>query len=95
MQRELNMVHDGQTLTVTVRSRDSEYFNGKAIAVSSTNQKGPFDILPKHTHFISLIKDSIAIYKTDTSIQKITFSNAVLKVKDDMVEIYIGMSKGK
>ncbi|OGZ43682.1 MAG: hypothetical protein A2719_01140 [Candidatus Ryanbacteria bacterium RIFCSPHIGHO2_01_FULL_45_22] len=89
------MIHAGQTLTVIVRSRDAEYFNGKAVAVSSTNQKGPFDVLPKHTHFISLIQNSITIHKTDTSTQKIIFSNAILKVKDDMVEVYISMNKEK
>ncbi len=92
MQRELKMVHD-QTLTVIVRGRNEEYFNGKAIAVSSINKKGPFDILPKHIHFISLIQKSIIIHKIDASVQEITFSNAVLKVKDDFVEIYIGLAK--
>jgi len=92
MQRELKIVH-GKTLTVTVRARDAEYFNGKAVAITSMNKKGPFDILPKHTHFISLIQNSITIHKTDGSTQEIRFSNAILKVKDDIVEVYVGMSK--
>lgn len=94
MQRELKMVGN-QTLLVIVRARDIEYYNGKAKAVSSTNNKGAFDILPKHTHFISLIQDSITIYKTDSTTQEITFSNAVLKVKDNVVEVYIGTEKKK
>ena len=92
MQRELKIAH-GQTLTVMVQGRDTEYFSGKAVAVSSTNQKGPFDVLPRHIHFISLIQKGITIHKTDGSIQEITFSNAILRVKDDVVEIYIGISK--
>jgi len=92
MQRELKITR-GQTLTVIVRSRDTEYFSGKAVAISSVNQKGPFDILPKHIHFISLIQNGLTIHKLDGSTQEIIFSNAVLRVKDDVVEIYISMSK--
>jgi len=94
MQRELKIVK-GKTLTVIVRGRDGKYFNDKAEAVSSTNKKGPFDILPKHTHFISLIQNGITIHKIDRSIQEITFLSAVLKVKDDIVEVYIGTTKEK
>ncbi|OGZ54289.1 MAG: hypothetical protein A3H64_02215 [Candidatus Ryanbacteria bacterium RIFCSPLOWO2_02_FULL_45_11c] len=94
MQRELKIVGN-QTLTVIVRGRNVEYYNGKAKAVSSTNNKGVFDILPRHTHFISLIQNGITIHKTDASTQDIKFSNAILKVKDDIVEVYIGMERKK
>ena len=92
MPRDLKIVH-GKTLSVTVRARNAEYYNGKAAAVSSINKKGPFDILPRHTHFISLVQNGVIIYKADGTTQEIKFSNAVLKAKDDIVEIYIGLEK--
>ena len=92
MQRELKIAR-GQILTVLIRGRDTVHYGGKASAISSKNNKGPLDILPRHTHFISLIQDGVTIHKTDGSTQKINFVNAVLKVKDDKVEIYIGLDK--
>ena len=91
MQRELKIAR-GETLAVIIRAQGSEYYNGKASAVTSLNMKGPFDILPKHTHFISLIKKSLTIHKVDGTKTEIAFSNAVLKVKDNIVEVYIGLS---
>ena len=89
-ERSLHITH-GETLSLLVRSRETEYFNGKISALSSTNKKGAFDILSEHAHFISLIQKGITIHKIDGSTQEITFSNAVLKVKDNMAEVYIGI----
>lgn len=92
MPRDLKIVHN-ETLSVVVRARNAEYYNGKAAAVSSINKKGAFDILPRHTHFITLIQNSVTIYKNDGTTQQFSFSNALLKIKDDLVEIYIGLDK--
>ena len=89
-ERSLSITH-GETFSLVVRSRETEYFRGNIAALSSTNKKGAFDILPEHAHFISLIKKGITIHKTDGSTQEITFSNAVLKVKDNTAEVYIGI----
>ncbi|TSC73266.1 MAG: Uncharacterized protein G01um101470_192 [Parcubacteria group bacterium Gr01-1014_70] len=94
MQRERKLAR-GQSLFVGIRSRDVLYYEGKATAVSSRNAKGPFDILPQHTHFISLITDGVVIHMTDGTDKKIDFLNAVLKVKDNKVEIYIGIDQSK
>lgn len=82
-----------ETLTVQVRSRNVTYFNGQAASVSSENNKGAFDILPRHTRFISLIQHGVVVRQTDGSEKKIDFENAVLKVRDNTVEIYIGGGK--
>jgi F0F1-type ATP synthase epsilon subunit len=82
-----------ETLTVLVRSRTKDYYNGTASVVSSSNKKGPFDILPKHAHFISLIHDGLTIHKTGGAEEHISFSNAILKAKDNIVEVYIGLQK--
>ncbi|TSC80198.1 MAG: Uncharacterized protein G01um101429_242 [Parcubacteria group bacterium Gr01-1014_29] len=92
MPRGINLVH-GQTILVTVRSRETTYFTGKAATLTSLNDTGPFDILPRHTHFISLIRDGVTIKKPDGTEKHISFSHGIIKVKDDVVEVYIGTGR--
>lgn len=92
MPRGISITH-GQTFLITVRSREATYFSGKVSALTSLNDKGPFDILAHHTHFISLIRDGVTIKKPDGTDTLISFSEGVIKVKDDVVEVYIGISR--
>jgi F0F1-type ATP synthase epsilon subunit len=80
-------------LNITVRSKTKEYFTGAALAVSSKNHAGPFDILPQHTHFISLIEDGVVIRTLDEYNQPVPFLTGIMKVKDNQVEIYVGKEK--
>lgn len=43
-------------LDVAILSPRENYFKGTALAVSSTNLSGKFDILPEHANFITLIE---------------------------------------
>ena len=88
MERKFNA--SKEKLTVTIRSRQTTYFDGEAYAISSINRKGPFDVLPRHTHFISLIKEHVTIRNKDTDMQRIPFGYGIMKVKDNRVEVYIG-----
>lgn len=81
------------TLSVLVRSRITNYYTGNAKAISSRNDKGPFDILPMHAHFITLIRDMVTIHISPGNDMRISLSQGVLKVKDDFVQVYIGIDK--
>lgn len=80
-----------KTLDVTVLNTNKLLFSKKAKSVSSTNEKGRFDILPNHQDFISLINDFIEI--RDLSAQKTLFKikTAVLYLKDNRLIIFIGI----
>ena len=47
-----------EEMVVTIYGLESILFEGKVKALSSVNEMGPFDILPLHINFISVIKDS-------------------------------------
>ncbi len=53
------------TIRVRARSREEVTFEGEALALTSVNDKGKFDVLPNHANFISLIKDYVIIKKKD------------------------------
>lgn len=78
-------------LYVTVRDRAGALFEGEAEAVSSHNDKGPFDILPLHTNFISIIHKGVALHLKDKVVKDLSFETGVLKVAENKVEVYLGI----
>ena len=83
------------TLHLLIRSREKLLFQGSVLAVSSVNESGPFDILPEHTNFISLIKDFINIRLPDGKTQKITINNAIIKTNNNEVKIFLSVVANK
>ena len=79
-------------LTVAIRNKDRVLYSGQAYAVTSLNDKGPFDILAKHENFISLIKTRIAIHTTSTEKKEIQIKNGILRVYRDKVYAYVNFS---
>lgn len=76
-------------LEVVVRKRDKLVYKGQAEAVSSVNLKGPFDILPEHANFITVIKDFIIVHKLDKTQEKYDLKNGVLYSADNTITVYL------
>ena len=51
-----------EKLLLVIRDRTTLLFQGEVMAVSSFNDKGPFDILPQHANFISIIKKHVVLH---------------------------------
>jgi F0F1-type ATP synthase epsilon subunit len=81
------------TKLLNVRIRDTEHvlFEGEADRVNSYNEMGPFDVYPQHANFISIIKNKLTVYLKKEALKELTFEQAVLKVKKDVVHIYLGI----
>lgn len=77
------------TLNVRILSPQQTLFQGQALAVSSKNSKGNFDILPQHANFITLVKNSpILIRLPDKSTAKYQFDIAIIYTVKNQVNIY-------
>ncbi|OGC99985.1 hypothetical protein A2701_00890 [Candidatus Amesbacteria bacterium RIFCSPHIGHO2_01_FULL_47_34] len=81
------------TLKVTVRSRQGLVFEGELGAVSSYNQKGPFDVLPLHTNFVTMISKRVVLHRADGKREEIIVDNGVLLVEKNEVKVFLGVSK--
>ena len=79
-------------LKVEVRDPDRVFFSGEAVAVSSKNSVGPFDILPQHENFISLLTDKIIIYQNKHEKREIPNTSAIVKAKLNKVNIFLGIA---
>jgi len=80
-----------QVIRLKVIDREEEIFDEDVAAISSTNAKGPFDILPQHANFITLIRDYIRVHRHDADPQLIKVDNGVLRYRNGTAEVYIGV----
>jgi F0F1-type ATP synthase epsilon subunit len=76
---------------VMVRNRRQLLFDEDVKAITSKNDTGIFDILPEHSNFISVLKESITLHKMDGTEQVIPLQNGVIKVKDSGIKCYIDL----
>ncbi len=74
-----------------VRDVQKIIFEGEVERISSYNEIGPFDIYPLHANFISIIRKGLTIYKDGQVIKEISFEKAVMKVKKDVVKVFLGI----
>lgn len=81
-------------LNLRIISPVEDVFSGEVVSLSSRNSAGNFDILSQHANFITLINDSqITIRLPDKTTKTFQFPTAVLRCKDNRVEIFTDLSK--
>ena len=84
------MSDTSKEFTVTITSPDERLWEGQAHSITTENSKGPFDILPGHPNFITMIKLVLIIGILCVSIQPLsaqetTKDTTIIKKK---IEIY-------
>jgi F0F1-type ATP synthase epsilon subunit len=65
------------------------YFNDNAFSISAENDTGPFDILPHHKNFMTLVNACVLRIVTEQGEQKIRINKAVMHVKADSVIVFL------
>jgi F0F1-type ATP synthase epsilon subunit len=76
-------------LQVRISKAAEVVWEGSAQSVSSENAQGPFDILPMHENFITLVKDKpIVIIDLKGARFEQHFAVSVIFVRNDEVKIY-------
>jgi F0F1-type ATP synthase epsilon subunit len=80
-----------KTFKVKVRDTENIIFEGDIDRISSFNEVGPFDIYPMHANFISIIRQELALYKGHEKVKELKFEQAVMKVKQDVAQIFLGI----
>jgi len=88
---QINTRKLAQELFVIMKNPQATLFEGKAIAVTATNDKGIFDIIPYHTNFISLIKDYVIIHEIEDIKKTYPIQTGIMKVFENTVSIYLGI----
>lgn len=74
-----------------VKDTNEVLFEGEVDRISSFNEVGKFDIFPMHANFISIILKELNLYKNNQLLKEIKLEKAIMKVKQDIVNIYLGI----
>lgn len=76
---------------VIVKDTQNVVFDGDVDRISSYNEVGPFDIYPMHANFISILRQELTLYLHKQKVKELKFEQAILKVKQDKAQIFIGI----
>lgn len=87
---EFNKTSSKAGMRVRVHSPFRDYYDGLAFSLSGENTTGPFDILPHHHNFISLLLPCELVVRTvNEGERKIRISGGILHVKADQAVVFL------
>lgn len=79
-------------LHVIARAPFELYYDGPASALSATNRIGPFDILPGHADFFSMLRaGQIVIEQAQGDPIHIEAHNGIITVRDNEVLLFVNI----
>ena len=76
-------------LGIKIYSPFKIFYDGIGSSLSAANDTGPFDILPGHHNFISLVKPGLIIVRDAKGEQKFEVSRGVLHVKSNSITVFL------
>jgi len=77
------------TIAVKVYAPFKMYYEGEAYSISAVNETGPFDVLPKHHNFLSMLVPCNLVLETPAGEQVIKISRALMHVKANRVVVFV------
>ena len=83
------------TLHVRIVTPQQLLLDTQALSVSSKNTAGPFDILPQHANFITLVENyPIQIVRVNQKPLIFNFSLAIISTGNNKINIYTNIQEG-
>lgn len=79
-----------QALKVAVYTIKQVLYEGDVEALSSTNIRGPFDILPMHSQFISLIEKELILHHGNGEQSKFDVIKGIIHVVNNEAKVFLG-----
>lgn len=77
------------TMRVKIQSAFQLFFDGEAYSVSAENGVGPFDILPHHHNFLSILKPCTLYVRTPQGAKQMHISRGLMHVKAEQVVVFV------
>ena len=78
-----------ETIHLTIRNRENILYDADVRAITALNGSGPFDVLPEHANFISVIEKYVIIHEASGKTNQMKIEIAVLHVHEGAVDIYL------
>ena len=77
------------TLVAKIWSPFRVYYNGRAKSISANNGTGPFDVLPHHHNFITLLNPCDLVLQTGNGETTIKISGGIMHVHKNVVTVFL------
>lgn len=78
------------TMRVKVYSPFHTYYDQESYSISGANRTGPFDILPRHHNFMTLLDAcELVVRPISGAEQRIRISGGLMHVKADKVTVFL------
>ena len=77
------------TMQAKVYSPFKTYYEGETFSVSAENKTGPFDILPGHHNFITLLQPCTLVLRKHNGDENIQISGGIMHVKADELTVFL------
>jgi F0F1-type ATP synthase epsilon subunit len=77
------------TMHIKVYSPFKVYFDDEGESISAINATGPFDILPRHHKFMTLLLPCELVINSKERQEKIRISGGLMHVKADRVSVFL------
>ena len=74
---------------IKVYSPFKTYYDDEAFSISAVNGTGPFDVLPKHHNFITLLNPCEMVIEGDSDPVRIRIARGIMHVKADKVVVFL------
>jgi F0F1-type ATP synthase epsilon subunit len=79
---------DQKRLKVRILSPYQTYYEGEAVSISALNATGPFDVLPGHINFFSLLTSGTVVLNTGFQRLEFPIARGILRVTDDTATLF-------
>jgi len=79
----------GKNMHVKVYAPFRVYYDGIAQSITAVNDTGPFDVLPRHHNFMTLISTGDVIVRNERGEEKINIQRGIMHVKADEVIVFL------
>lgn len=91
-EEEKSVDKDGKpTVHIRVASPFKIFFDEDAYSITAVNDTGPFDILPRHHNFITLLNACEIVVRTGRGDFRIQISGGVMHVKADKIVVFLNV----
>lgn len=77
------------SLSVKIYSPFKVYFDGQADSVSAVNDTGPFDVLPRHHNFLTLLTAGEITVRKAGGDTRYKIDKGVMHVRNNQVTIFL------
>lgn len=77
------------TIHIKIYSPFKTYFSDDAQSITAVNATGPFDILPQHHNFITLLNPCELVIEQASGPVRIRIARGIMHVKADSVVVFL------